>query len=314
MTSERPRALFFGTPEIAVAALEALVGVCDVPLVICQPDKPVGREQRVEPPPVKRRAVELGLSVHQPVKVRVPEFAALLREQRADVAVVFAYGRILTAEVLRAPRLGCVNLHASLLPKYRGAAPINWAIARGEVETGVCLMQMDEGLDTGPVLTRRAVPIGPDETAPELSRRLAALGAEMVRDELPRLLRGELSPTPQDDAHATFAPILTRAHGRVDWSRPAKEVHDLVRAMTPWPGAHTSLRDRTLKLQTTRVTAGDGPPGTVLRADKGGVFVACGAGAVELVTAQLEGRKALAGRELAAGRALAVGDVLGAPA
>lgn len=314
MSEARPRALFFGTPEIAVGALDALLERCDVPLVVCQPDKPVGRAQTVEPGPVKRRALELGLAVHQPTKVRVPEFAARLREQRADVAVVFAYGRILTPEVLRAPRLGCVNLHASLLPRYRGAAPINWAIARGEAETGVCLMQMDEGLDTGPVLARRALPIGPDETAPELARRLATLGAALVRDELPRVLRGELSPTPQDDALATLAPILTRADGLVDWSRASSEVHDLVRAMVPWPGAHTTLRGKALKVLATRLVDGHGAPGEVLRADKAGVVVACGAGAVELLTAQLEGRKALAGRELAAGRAVTPGDMLGASA
>ncbi len=312
MSAARPRALFFGTPEIAVDALSALSRLCDVALVICQPDKPVGRAQAVEAPAVKRRAEELGLPVHQPTKVRVPEFAARLRDQRADVAVVFAYGRILTAEVLRAPRLGCVNLHASLLPRYRGAAPINWAIARGEAETGVCLMQMDEGLDTGPVLARRALPIGPDETTPELARRLSELGARLLTDELPRLLGGELSPSPQDDAQATFAPILTRAHGLIDWSRPAREVHDLVRAMVPWPGAHTALRGKALKVHATRVVEGAGSPGLVLRADKGGVVVACGAGAVELVTAQQEGRKALPGRDLVAGRAIAVGDELGA--
>ncbi len=314
MSEARPRALFFGTPEIAVGALDALTERCDVALVLCQPDKPVGRAQKIEPGPVKRRALELGLAVHQPAKVRVPELAALLREARADVAVVFAYGRILTPEVLRAPRLGCVNLHASLLPRYRGAAPINWAIARGEKETGVCLMQMDEGLDTGPVLARRALPIGPDETAPELARRLAPLGAELVREELPRLLAGELSPVPQDDALATLAPILTRADGLVDWSRDAVDLHDLVRAMIPWPGAHTTLRGRALKLLTTRPVDAHGAPGEVLRADKAGVVVACGAGALELVTAQLEGRKALAGRELAAGRAITQGDLLGATA
>ena len=308
----RPRAIFFGTPEIAVEALTALDEICEVVLVVCQPDKPVGRAQEVVAPPVKRAALALGLQVHQPSKVRVPAFAELLREQRADVAVVLAYGRILTREVLAAPRLGCVNLHASLLPRSRGAAPITWAIVRGEAETGICLMQMDEGLDTGPVLTRHAIAIDPDETAGDLAKRLAALGGAVVRADLPRFLRGELTATPQVDADATFAPILTKADGRIDWTRPARAVHDHVRGMSPWPGAFTTVGEKTLKVLATQVRAQlGGAAGTIVRADKSGVVVACGDGAVELVTAQLEGRKPLAGRELAAGRTLVAGDLLG---
>ncbi|RYE84118.1 MAG: methionyl-tRNA formyltransferase, partial [Myxococcales bacterium] len=194
----RPRTIFFGTPAIAVPALEALAAETEVVAVVCQPDKPAGRDPAPQAPPVKRAALALGLPVHQPAKVRTPDFADWVRAQRADAAVVLAYGRILTREVLDTPRLGCLNLHASILPRYRGAAPIQWAIVRGEDETGLSLMQMDEGIDTGAVLAVRRLPIGRDETADELSTRLAQLAAEMVRTDVLAALAGQLSPTPQD--------------------------------------------------------------------------------------------------------------------
>ena len=187
----RPRAIFFGTPEFAVPTLRALCQVAEVTLVITQPDRPKGRGMKLAPPPVKLLAQELGIAVEQPTKVRTPELAARLRAEAADVAVVVAYGRILPVGVLDAPRLGCVNVHASLLPKLRGAAPIQWSIVRGERETGVCLMRMDEGLDTGPVFARSSLAIGPDETSAELAERLSALGAELLQAELPHNLAGE---------------------------------------------------------------------------------------------------------------------------
>lgn len=315
----RPRAIFFGTPDFAVPCLDALATVADVVLVVTQPDRPRGRGLELAPPPVKVRAEALGVPVVQPVKVRTPEFAASLRALEADVAVVVAYGRILTRAVLDAPRLGCVNVHASLLPRWRGAAPIQWAVARGDAETGVCLMQMDEGLDTGPVLARRATPIGPDETAGELAVRLAALGAELLREELPRHLAGALVAVPQDDARHTLAPLLEKAHGAIDWSASAQSVHDLVRGMSPWPGAFTQLPSgATLKVHASRVVArpaqAEGAePGAVVAADRaGGLVVACGAGALALVAVQPEGKRRMSAVDYLAGRPLACGDVLGA--
>jgi methionyl-tRNA formyltransferase len=255
-SSSRPRALFFGTPEFAVPCLSVVAELCDVALVITQPDRPSGRGMKLAPPPVKVRANELGFEVIQPTKVRTPEFALQLRDAGADLAVVVAYGRILTPEVLAAPRLGCVNVHASLLPKYRGAAPIQWAIVCGEHETGVCLMQMDSGLDTGPELARATIAIGPDETAGELSERLSKLGAELLRRELPRFVAGMLTPVPQPQG-ATLAPILKKEDGALDFTQPARALHDRVRGLSPWPGAYAfletgSARER-VKIHRTRV-------------------------------------------------------------
>ena len=312
----RARALFFGTPAIAVPSLVALADLCDVVAVVCQPDRPAGRDLSLRPPETKRAAEGLGVPVHQPLKVRTDEFARWVADQAADIAVVLAYGRILTPAVLTGPRLGCVNLHASLLPAYRGAAPINWAIVRGEAETGISLMQMDEGLDTGPVYVRRPLAIGPDETAGELFVRMADLAAAVVRDEVPRLLRGELTAEPQDEARATHAPPLTRELGLVDWTKPAAELHDLARGLHPWPGAHGVVKGKSFKLLATARTP-DVPepgaaPGSVHLVGKKRVLVACGDGNfLEIVRGQLEGRKPLAAADLIAGRTFVVGDHFG---
>ena len=307
------RAIFFGTPEIAVPSLRALAAVADVAAVVCQPDRPAGRGLKLHPPAVKLTATELGIPVMQPTKIRTPDFLAWLAEQSADVAVVLAYGRILPGPVLVAPARGCLNLHASILPRYRGAAPIQWAIARGEKETGVSLMQMDEGLDTGAVFSVRRTPIGEDETAGELAMRLGALAADLVREDVPRIVAGELTAVAQDNAAATSAPPLAKEQGRIDWRKPASEVHDHVRAMTPWPSAFTSAGSKLLKVLATRhstLTSGE-PPGTIVAADSSGVLVACGDGVLEVLRAQLEGRKPLEARELVAGRTLVQGARLG---
>lgn len=307
------RTAFFGTPAIAVPALSALAEVSQVVLVVCQPDRPAGRGLSVTEPAVKVRARELGIEVLQPTKVRTPDFAADLRARDLDVAVVMAYGRILPVGVLEAPRLGCVNLHASILPKYRGAAPITWSVVNGETTTGVSVMQMDEGMDTGPVFTVREVPIGPDATAGEVSDLLAACAAEVVRLDLPRVVRGELRATPQDHAAATMAPMLTKEDGRIDWSRPAARVHDHARGMSPWPGAWTTVGGKLLKVLETRIGMGEagGAPGEVVVAHKGRCEVACGDGRVEIVRAQVEGKKALGASDLVSGRTLAMGMRLG---
>ena len=300
----RPRALFFGTPEFAVPALAALAEQADVVTVITQPDRPKGRGMKLAPPPVKQLAQQLGIAVIQPEKVRVPEFAQSLRALEADVAIVVAYGRILPPAVLNAPRLGCLNVHASLLPKLRGAAPIQWAIVRGERETGVCLMQMDEGMDTGPVLARASLAIDDNETAAELSVRLSALGATLVRDELPRALAGELPKVAQDHAQATLAPLLRKEDGDVDWSQPARAVHDLIRGFAPWPSAYSTLEGERVKLHKSRVLdedAAQAVPGQVLRADREGVVVACGAGALSITELQRDAGRRLSAAEFLAG-------------
>jgi len=309
------RALFFGTPAIAVPALDALHAIAEIPLVVCQPDRPAGRGLELRAPPVKQRALELGLRVEQPTKVRTPDFAALIASTNADVALVIAYGRILPKAVLEAPRRGCMNLHASILPKYRGAAPITWAIVNGERETGVCLMQMDEGMDTGPVFSTHVIPIGEDTTADELYVELGALAAKVVKEDLARAVSGELVAAPQDHASATMAPMLDKGHGRIDWTKPAQSVHDHVRGMTSWPGAFTTCSGKVLKVLATKIATEQGvrgAPGEIVVADKWSVEIACGEGSIVLVRAQLEGRKALAATELVAGRALVKGTKLGA--
>ncbi|WP_437963974.1 methionyl-tRNA formyltransferase [Sorangium sp. So ce260] len=309
------RALFFGTPAIAVPSLEALASIADVVGVVCQPDRPAGRGLELKAPPVKVKASELGLPVAQPEKIRTPEFAAWVKDAAADVALVIAYGRILPKAVLETPRRGCMNLHASILPRYRGAAPITWAIAGGEAETGISLMQMDEGLDTGPVYAVHRIPIGPATTADELGVELGALAARVVREELGRAVGGELEATPQDHEAATHAPILKKEDGRIRWDRSARQVHDHIRGMTSWPGAFTTSEGKALKVLAARVESetdsGGAPPGTVVMAGRSVVIVACGAGAIQILRAQAEGRKPLAAAELVAGRTLQTGMVLG---
>jgi len=310
----RFRALFFGSPSFAVPSLDALFGISDVVAVVCQPDKPAGRGLQVTAPATKLRAKELGVPVVQPTKLKTGDFGAWARAQQVDVALVVAYGRILPKDVLDAPRTGCVNVHASLLPRYRGAAPITWAIVRGETETGVTLMKLDEGMDTGPTFARLSTLIGPDETAGELSARLAGLGAQAVTQWLPKYIRGACSLMPQDPASATLAPPLKKEHGEIDWAAGAKQVHDHVRGMNPWPGAFTSARGRTVKVHATRVLQLEHPQvpaGRVLVADKSRVLVATGAGAVELVTVQPEGRRAMTATDWVIGRGVAEGDLLG---
>jgi methionyl-tRNA formyltransferase len=302
------RALFFGTPEIAVPSLQALADIAEVVGVVCQPDRPAGRGLKLQSPAVKSAALARALLVAQPEKIKTPEFARWVGEQNADFALVLAYGRILPAAVLAGPRLGFLNLHASILPRYRGAAPINWSILRGERTTGVSLMQVDEGLDTGPVYRARTTDIGGDENAGELSSRLALLAAEVVREDLPRALSGELSAAAQDAEKATHAPPLAKREGQIAWEKSAEAVHNHVRGMTPWPGAFTHVDGKLLKILATRRSpfpAKGALPGTLVMAEPGAVIAACLDGTIEILRAQLEGRKALSARELVVGRVLA---------
>jgi len=308
------RAVFFGTPQIAVPALRALTQVAEVTAVVCQPDRPSGRGLKLTSPPVKDAALELGLSVHQPTKVRSGELAAWLRDQRADVALVMAYGRILPADVLGAPRRGAMNLHASLLPRYRGAAPINWVIVQGEAQSGISLMQMDEGLDTGPVYSRHVLDLTETETAGSLGERISTLAAHVVRADLAAAVEGRLTAEPQDEALATHAPLIERHHLQIDWSRSALEISRLVRGMAPRPGAFTLLGGKVLRIHEARPVQGPMPvnatPGTVSILGKR-ALIATGAGTLELVNAQLEGKKALMAVDLINGRVLTEGLTLG---
>lgn len=305
------RSIFFGSPEFAVPCLDALSSISDVAAVVSQPDKPAGRGLSMRPPAVKVRALELGLDVWQPKKVRTAEFAESLRALEADVGVVVAYGRILPRAVLDAPRLGCVNVHASLLPRWRGAAPIQWSIVHGDPETGVTLMQMDEGMDTGPMLAKAAIPIERTDDAASLSARLSALGGELLRRELPRYVAGELTPEPQDDSVATMAPLLEKSDGRIDWNQPARAVHDQIRGMNPWPGAFTSLGDRRIKVHRAVPSTLDpegAAPGEVTALDPEGILVACASGTLEIQELQESGRKRVDARAFITGRGVAVGD------
>jgi methionyl-tRNA formyltransferase len=317
--ASRPRALFFGTPAFAATCLDALVEVADVVTVVAQPDKPAGRGMVLTPPPTKVRALELGIPVLQPTKVKPPELHDQLRALRADFALVVAYGRILPKGILSAPLRGCVNVHASLLPRWRGAAPIQWAIRAGDAETGICLMEMDEGLDTGAVFAVERTPIADDETSGELFERLAVLGATMVRTELVPWWRGERPARPQDPANVTLARMLTKDDGALDFGLAPRAVHDQARSMTPWPGAHTTLfeegREPTrLRVHGTRVLAESttAAAGTILGLRPFGLAVACAGGVIALAELQQDGKKRVPASAFVSGRKLSAGARMGA--
>ena len=302
-----------GTPGFAVPSLAALAEAVDVTLVLCNPDRPAGRGRSMASPPVKEEAIRRGIPVFQPEKARHPDAVARIVAEAPDLIVVAAYGHILPKSILDIPRLGCINVHASLLPKYRGAAPINWAVARGETVTGITIMRMDEGMDTGPMLHVREMPIGEEDTAETIFAKLSILGAEALREALRRLREGTLDETPQDAALATYAPMLKKEHGRIDWSRPAREVLNLVRGMTPWPSAFALHAGKTLKVLSSVLPAESGPagaPGELVAVGRGGISVACGEGVLRLQVVQPEGGKAMEAWAYAQGRRVATGERL----
>ena len=290
------RIAFLGTPEFAVPSLEALArSGHQVLCVVCQPDRPAGRGHELREPAAKRWAHERGVPVLQPEKVRDGRLAADLSSRSPDLLAVAAYGRILGKDLLELAPHGAVNVHGSLLPKYRGAAPIQWAVAQGERETGVSVMQMDEGLDTGDVLLQRGLPIGPEDTAETLSPRLARLGAEALVEALGLVERGEVVPVPQDASQASLAPILEKEHGRIDWTLPARRIRDRLRGFSPWPGAWTTLDGKLLKVMAAsaeEVRRPAGPPGSAFRIAGRGFGVLCGGETALLVTeVQAEGKR-----------------------
>ncbi len=308
--------IFMGTPEFAVPSLERLIADGhDIAAVFTQPDKPAGRGRHLHTPPVKELALERGIAVHQPAKIKSnDEVRAIFEAISPDACVVSAYGKLLPDWLLAIPRLGCINVHASLLPKYRGAAPINWAIANGEHETGVTIMQMDASMDTGPMLAIGAITIGDEETAPELSSRLARAGAELLSGTLPRIALGEVEPAPQDNREATYAPMLKREDGLIDWQMSAREIANRVRAFQPWPGSYTSFRGSKLIIWRARASSEmasheDVDPGTVLSVEDNAMVLACvGSSAILVEEIQVEGKRRMSAREFVNGARLKPGD------
>ncbi len=302
-----PRIVFMGTPPFAVKSLEACLGLGEVIAVVTQPDKPKGRGQEMAFSAVKTFALEKNLPVLQPVKIRGTDFAEQLRALNADVAVVTAYGKILPKDVLEAPKHGCVNVHASLLPRFRGAAPIQWAIASGDAKTGVCLMRMDEGMDTGPVIDRAELPIGPADTSATLHDALALLGGDVLRRALPRYLAGELQPVAQPTEGVVMAPMIKKEDGALDFTKSAAELERRLRAFTPWPGAFTKLEGALFKVHGASVSNGRGEPGCILAATNAGIEVACAEGSLLLTSVQLEGKRVMTAQEFLTGKKLLAG-------
>lgn len=308
------RIVFMGTPEFAVPCLEALVaGGHEVVAAFTQPDKPKGRGNKLTPPPVKVFAQAHGIPVYQPKSIR-KECAALLRELAPELCVTAAFGQILSQELLDVPKYGCVNVHASLLPRHRGSAPINWAILQGDAETGVTTMMMARGVDTGDMLMAERVAIGPQETAGELTERLSHVGAALL-DKTVRYLAEygtlETLRTPQNEAQMTYDPKLEKEMGVVDWSRSAAEIVHQIHGLNPWPGASTAWQGGRLKLLRAAVGAGAGAPGEILTADtRTGLTIACGTGAVRIDQLQAPGGKAMNAKDYLRGHPMAVGAVL----
>jgi methionyl-tRNA formyltransferase len=313
------RIVFCGTPEFAVPALRALLANPEfaVEAVVTQPDRPRGRGQRVSASPVKEVAAQAGVRIYQPASMKSDEARDFVAEIKPDAVVIIAYGQIIPRRLLEIPPLGWMNLHGSLLPKYRGAAPIAWAIINGERKTGLTTMRLDPGLDTGPILIKREIEIGSDETAPELAKRMADLGAPLVAESLIKLERGEIAPIPQDATQASYAPILTKEHGRIDWSLTAGEIYNRIRGLAPWPGAFTTFRGQLCQIwgrPRTSAVASDATaahePGTLIVSDA--IEVICGQGTrLQLEAVQLEGRKRIRAREFVNGARLASGERFG---
>jgi methionyl-tRNA formyltransferase len=313
------RLIFMGTPEFSVPSLERLIrDGHSVAVVFTQPDKPAGRGGKMQSPAVKIVAAGHGIPVHQPAKIKNnEEVRETFQSIAPDACVVAAYGKILPEWLLKIPRLGCINVHSSLLPKYRGAAPVNWAIANGERVTGVTIMQMDPGMDTGPIWTQRATEIGPEETAPELSARLSEMGANLLSTTLPLIEQGGGAPRPQDDADATYAPMLKREHGKIDWNEPAARIANRVRGFQPWPGSYTSFKDVRIIIWRAAEVAlpaetSSALHGMIVGFDKSAFTVAGGGNsALRIEELQVEGKRRSGARDFINGMRVEVGMRMG---
>ncbi|RMH37155.1 MAG: methionyl-tRNA formyltransferase [Nitrospirae bacterium] len=314
------RVVFMGTPEFAVPSLKALLDSRhEVVGVVTQPDRPRGRGKAVMPSPIKALAQAEGIPVLQPAKMKDPDFLDALKASKPEVIVVVAFGRILPASILALPPRGCINVHASLLPRYRGAAPIQWALIRGETHTGVTTMLMDEGMDTGPILLQEVVPIAPDDTTIELSRRLAEVGGRLLLTTLREWEAGGLVPRPQNHAEATMAPMLKKEDGLIDWTLSAEEIANRVRGLVPWPGAYTFYQESRLTIWKAKPQACDGGksssdvvPGTILAVEKAAILVATGNGVLAILEIQPANRKRMTVQEFLAGHRLMRGERLSA--
>ena len=306
------RIIFMGTPEFAAPAIDSLIAAGhEIAAVFSQPDKPKGRGYAMTPPPVKVKALEHGVPVYQPTSMRDGEALKIFHAIKPDVGVVIAYGKILPQEILDSPKYGCINVHASLLPKYRGAAPIQWSVIDGEPKTGVTTMQMDAGLDTGDMLLRSETEIQPDETAGELHDRLSAMGAELIVRTLDALAKGELKPEKQDDSRSCYAKMLTKELCAVDWSRSAREIHNRIRGLSPWPVATAVLEGKKLKIHRSAVSDMEAPEaecGEIISFDP--LTVKCGSGAVELLEIQAEGKKRMFSADYLRGHKIDLGTIL----
>lgn len=299
------RLIFLGTPAFAVPTLEAVARTHDVVAVVTQPDRPKGRSQDLAASPVKQASLRMGLPVYQPERIKRPEAHAHLLSLQPEIMVVVGYGQIIPQSMIDIAPRGIINVHASLLPKYRGAAPIQWAIVNGDTRTGVTTMQINAGLDTGDILLARETEIGPDETAIELGERLSVMGAELLIETLDGLFRNVIRPRKQDDALASLAPILKKQDGEIDWKQPAAAIHNRVRGLLPWPGAHTRFRGQLLHIWRARMAPQGTPPAP-------GRVVACGDGRMlELLEVQLEGRKRMSAEAFANGQRITNNDILG---
>lgn len=306
------RIVFMGTPEFAVPCLQKLIDCGhEVTGVFTQPDKPQGRKMILTPPPVKVLAENNGIKVYQPQKMRDGTALEMLREANPELVIVVAYGKILPKEILEFPKYGCINIHASLLPLLRGAAPIQWSVINGFAKTGVTSMQMDEGLDTGDMLIKGEIEIGENETAGELHDRLSALGAEILEKTIDALLKGELTPTQQNHEEFTYAPMLSKELSPVDWNMSASEIHNKIRGLSPWPSANTTLGGKKIKLHKTVLAPEKGSgAGKIVVADKR-LVVACGDGnCVEILELQAEGKKAMNAADFLRGNAVEVGSFM----
>lgn len=317
------RVVFMGTPDFSVGALESLIEAGhQVAAVVTQPDKPKGRGKEVQMTPVKTCAQKHGIPVFQPVKIREPEAVETLRGYQADIFVVAAFGQILTEEILGMPRYGCVNIHASLLPKYRGAGPIQWAIINGEKITGVTIMQMDKGIDTGDMLLKTEVPIASDETGDTLHDKLAAAGARLIVEALAKIEAGDVTPVRQNDADSCYAKMLQKSMGKIDWQMEAEKLDCLIRGLISWPGASTVYRGKNLKIWQEEVASAEematgagfmdsATPGTVIRVDRDAFYVQTGQGVLKILAVQPEGKKRMAVKDFLLGYPVKPGDIFG---
>ncbi|MBP9996168.1 MAG: methionyl-tRNA formyltransferase [Lachnospiraceae bacterium] len=310
------RVIFMGTPDFATGALQAIIDAGhDVVLVVTQPDRQKGRGKEVQFPPVKECAIKNGIDVFQPDKIKSTESVEYLKKYEADIFVVAAFGQILSSEILNMPKYGCVNIHASLLPKYRGAAPIQWSILDGEEQTGVTIMQMNEGLDTGDMLLQKAITIEDDDTGESLFDKLAVLGAEAIVEALPLIEKGQLTPVAQDEELSTYAKMLKKDLGNIDWNMDAVKISRYVRGLNSWPSAYSFYNGKTLKIWKataieTTYKKGEYNPGDIVNVDKDSFEVMCGEGCLQITEVQLEGKKRMTASDFLRGCNIKVGDRL----